>query len=34
MEIADLGIRTGKNVGRPEKNEWKIFGDQLLRAIV
>src|ERR1700687_800409 len=34
MEIADPGIRARKNVGRPQKNEGKILGDQLLRAIV
>src|ERR1700676_448495 len=34
MEISDPGIRARKNVGRPQKNEGEIFGDQLLRAIV
>src|ERR1700674_1095322 len=34
MKIADPRIRARKNVGRSQKNEGKILGDQLLRAIV
>src|SRR5258708_31500724 len=34
MEIPNAGIRAGKNVWRPEKNEGQIFSDESLHAIV
>src|SRR5258708_31266520 len=34
VEISDVGIGAGKNVGRPQKNEGQILGNELLRTIV
>ena len=34
MEVADARIRARENVGRSQKNEGQIVGDQLLHAII